>query len=62
MVNIKKIDEQEIVFINKTLTAKEDKEFSDFLQERKSKLKAKQNLRTVTAQPAPLKRGKKFPA
>ena len=61
MVNIKKIDEQDLVFVNKTLTAKEDKEFSDFLKERKSRLKAKQNLRTVTAQPAPPRRGKKFP-
>ena len=55
MVNIKKIDEQDLVFVNKTLTVKEDKEFSDFLKERKSKLKAKQNLRTVTTR-------KKFPA
>ena len=55
MVNIKKIDEQDLVFVNKTLTAKEDKEFSDFLKERKSRLKAKQNLRTVTAR-------KKIPA
>ena len=62
MINVKKIDEQDIVFVNKTLTAKEDKEFSDYLKERKSKLKAKQNLRTATAQPAPSKRGKKFPA
>ena len=49
MVNIKKIDEQDLVFVNKTLTAKEDKEFSDFLKERKSRLKSKQNLRAVTA-------------
>ena len=55
MVNIKKLDEQDLVFVNKTLTAKEDKEFSDFLKERKSRLKAKQNLRTVTAR-------KKIPA
>ena len=62
MVNIKKIDERDLVFVNKTLTAKEDKEFSDFLKERKARLKAKQNLRTITAQPTPLKRGKKVTA
>ena len=62
MVNIKKIDEQDFVFVNKPLTAREEKEFSDFLKARKSRLKAKQNLRTVTAQTAPSKRVKKIPA
>ena len=62
MVNIKKIDEQDLVFVNKTLTAKEDKEFSDFLKERKAKLKGKQNLPTLTALSSPTKRGKKIPA
>ena len=55
MVNIKKIDEQDLVFVNKPLTAKEEKEFSDFLKERKSRLRAKQNLRTLRAR-------KKIPA
>ena len=43
------MDEQDFVFVNKPLTAKEEKEFSDFLKDRKSRLKAKRNLRTVTA-------------
>jgi hypothetical protein len=37
MINFKKIDEKDFVFINKTLTAKEEKEFSDFLKIKKSK-------------------------
>jgi hypothetical protein len=49
MVNFKKMDEQDFVFVNKPLTAKEEKEFSDFLKVRKSKSKAKRNLRTATA-------------
>lgn len=49
MVNFKKIDEQDFVFVNKPLTAKEEKEFSDFLKDRKSRLKVKRNLRTVSA-------------
>ena len=48
MANFKKIDDRDFVFVKKPLTAKEDKEFSDFLKSRKAKLKAKRNLRTVT--------------
>jgi len=36
--------------VNKPLTAKEEKEFSDFLKTHKSRAKAKQNLRTVAGQ------------
>ena len=36
MVNFKKIDEKDFVFINKTLNEKEEKEFSDFLKKRKA--------------------------
>ena len=49
MVNIKKIDEQDLVFVNKPLTAEEDKEFSDFLKERKSRLKTKRNFQATSA-------------
>ena len=49
MVNFKKIDEQDFVFVNKPLTSKEEKEFSNFLKERKSRVKTKRNLRTVSA-------------
>ena len=52
MVNTKKMDEQDFVFVNKPLTAKEEKEFNDFLKERKSRLKTKQNFRTTPAKPA----------
>jgi hypothetical protein len=36
MVNIKKMDDKDFVFINKPLTAKEDKAFSDFLKTKKA--------------------------
>lgn len=47
MVNIKKIDDQDIVFINKTLSPKEDREFSDFLRERKKRLTVQSKVRSV---------------
>ena len=47
MANFKKIDDRDIVFVNKSLTSKEDKEFSDFLKNRKSNLKVKLRSRTV---------------
>ena len=37
MVNFKKIDEKDFVFINKPLNQKEEKEFSDFLKLRYAK-------------------------
>ncbi len=37
MIDFKKIDEKDFVFINKSLTEKEEKEFSDFLKSRKKK-------------------------
>jgi len=47
MVNFKKIDDKDFVFVNKPLTQKEEQEFSDFLKARKSKLKSKKNSRTA---------------
>jgi len=41
MANYKKMDEEDFEFINKKLTLQEDKEFSDFLKNRKSKIKEK---------------------
>jgi hypothetical protein len=35
MANFKKIDDKDFVFVNKPLTEKEEKEFSDFLKNRK---------------------------
>ena len=48
MINIKKVDDHDFVFVNKPLTEKEEKEFSDFLKMRRTKLKARKNLRPVT--------------
>jgi len=47
MANFKKMDEQDFEFINKPLTAREEKEFSDFLKDRKSKTKVKRTLTTI---------------
>lgn len=35
MINFKKMDDKDFVFINKALSDKEEKEFSDFLKSRK---------------------------
>lgn len=37
MINFKKIDDKDFVFINKTLSEKEEKAFSDFLKKRKTR-------------------------
>jgi len=47
MANFKKMDDHDFVFVNKPLTAKEEKEFSDYLKSRKSKIKTKRNSRTA---------------
>ena len=47
MANFKKLDDRDIVFVNKPLTPKEEKEFSDFLKTRKTTLKVKQSNRTA---------------
>jgi hypothetical protein len=39
MMNSKKIDEKDFVFLNKTPSAKEEREFSNFLKARRSKVK-----------------------
>ena len=51
MANFKKMDDLEFVFVNKALSEKEDKEFSDFLKIRKTKSipKSKQNRNTRSA-------------
>ncbi len=36
MINFKKMDDKDFVFINKPLDDKEEKEFSDFLKNRKA--------------------------
>ncbi len=37
MINFKKMDEKDFVFVSKPLSDKEEKEFSDFLKLRKTK-------------------------
>ena len=37
MINFKKMDAKDFVFINKNLSEKDDKEFSNFLKKRKSR-------------------------
>jgi hypothetical protein len=37
MINFKKMDDKDFVFINKNLSEKDDKEFSNFLKKRKSR-------------------------
>ncbi len=38
MINFKKMDDKDFVFINKKLCEKDDKEFSDFLKNRKTNI------------------------
>lgn len=37
MINFKKMDDKDFVFVNKTLSEKEEKAFSDFLKKRKTR-------------------------
>jgi hypothetical protein len=37
MINFKKMDDKDFVFINKNLSEKDDKEFSNFLKNRKTR-------------------------
>lgn len=37
MINFKKMDDKDFVFVNKSLSNKEEKEFSDFLKSRRVK-------------------------
>ena len=39
MLNFKKMDDKDFVFVSKPLSDKEEKEFSDFLKSRKTKAK-----------------------
>jgi hypothetical protein len=48
MANFKKMDDHDFVFVNKPMTVKEEKEFSDFLKSRKLKAKSKQKTRVKT--------------
>ncbi len=41
MINFKKMDEKDFVFLNRPSTKKEDEIFSDFLKSRKQKTKTR---------------------
>lgn len=47
MTDFKNIDKKDIVFLNKELSDKEEKEFSAFLKSRKSSVKQPTSLKTV---------------
>ncbi len=47
MINFKKMDDKDFVFVNKHLNAKEEKEFSDFLKSRKTKTRRKQVIKKI---------------
>jgi hypothetical protein len=48
MANFKKMDDHDFVFVNKPLTVKEEKEFSDFLKSRKARTKSRRNTQVKT--------------
>ncbi|PIQ21855.1 MAG: hypothetical protein COW65_06630 [Cytophagales bacterium CG18_big_fil_WC_8_21_14_2_50_42_9] len=41
MINFKKMDDKDLVFINRPLTEKEDLEFSEYLKAHKKKIKVR---------------------
>ena len=47
MANFKKMDDQDFIFINKPLSAEEEKEFSEFLKILKSKNKVKRKINST---------------
>ena len=52
MIDFKKMDDKDFVFVNKPLSGKEEKEFSDFLKSRKTKAKqtpGKKNLKVLSS-------------
>ena len=49
MIDFKKMDDKDFVFINKPLSDKEEKEFSDFLKLRKTKPKRKRETKNSKA-------------
>jgi len=49
MVNFKKMDEKDFVFVNKPFSENEEKEFSEFLKLRKTKLKRPRSANKTSA-------------
>jgi len=46
MVNFKKMDEKDFVFVNRPISKKEDEAFSEFLKTRKAKAKTRARSKT----------------
>ena len=46
MANIKKLDDHDVVFVNRPWTESEKKEFSAFLKKKKAKLSRRKNILT----------------
>jgi len=52
MINFKKMDDKDFVFINKSLSTQEEKEFSDFLKSRRKKarqIRARKKIKAVVS-------------
>ena len=49
MINFKKMDDKDFVFVNKPLSEKEEKEFSEFLKLRKTKARRTPIIKKVKA-------------
>ena len=49
MIDFKKMDDKDFVFVNKSLNDKEEKEFSDFLKTRKTKARQTRKTKKVIA-------------
>ena len=49
MINFKKMDDKDFVFVNKSLSKKEENEFSEFLKSRKTKAKRTRSTKKVKA-------------
>lgn len=45
MIDFKKMDEKDFVFVNKALSDNEEKKFSEFLKTRKTKVRRKKALK-----------------
>ncbi len=45
MIDFKKMDDKDFVFVSKTLSDKEEKEFSEFLKSRKTKSRRKRDIK-----------------
>ena len=45
MIDFKKMDDKDFIFVNKPLSDKDEKQFSDFLKSRKAKTKSAREIK-----------------